>query len=100
MIDLQVEVSRIDWGGSKTHQTCVLYEGGKQLGERSFAHGGEGIGTLFRLFGEFASCGASPVRRRRACWQLALRCIRLTLGNSTISSLNSSTQRLLLCQLF
>ena len=62
MIDLQVEVyARIDWG-SKTHQACVLYEGGKQLGERSFAHGGEGIGTLFRLFGEFASGGASPVR--------------------------------------
>ena len=40
----------------------MLYEGGKQLGERSFAHGGEGIGTLFRLFGKFASGGASPVR--------------------------------------
>ena len=40
----------------------MLYEGGKQLGERSFAHGGEGIGTLFWLFSEFASGGASPVR--------------------------------------
>ena len=62
MNDRRVEVyAGIDWG-SQTHQACVLDNHGKPLGERSFAHSGEGIGTLLRWLAEFAGGLASQVR--------------------------------------
>ena len=35
----------IDWA-SKAHQVCLLNANGQLVGERSFAHGGEGLGEL------------------------------------------------------
>ena len=62
MNDRRVQVyAGIDWG-SQTHQACVLDNHGKPLGERSFAHNGEGIGTLLRWLAEFAGGLASQVR--------------------------------------
>ena len=64
MNDQRVEVyAGIDWG-SQTHQACVLDNHGKRLGERSFAHSGEGIGTLLQWLGEFAGGLASQVASR------------------------------------
>src|SRR5438552_1690502 len=35
----------IDWG-SREHQACVMEAGGKVLGRRKFAHGGDGLAAL------------------------------------------------------
>ena len=45
MIDDTRWFAGIDWA-SQTHQACLIDAGGKIIGERSFAHGGDGLAEL------------------------------------------------------
>jgi transposase len=47
----------IDWA-SRAHQLCLIDAGGKILGERSFAHGGDGLAELCAWL--LATSGAEP----------------------------------------
>ncbi len=47
----------IDWA-SRTHQACLIDAGGKILGERAFAHGGDGLAELCAWL--LATTGAEP----------------------------------------
>ena len=50
----------VDWG-TRTHQACVLDGDGKVVGERAFAHGGEGLSGLSDWLASFASGAAGSV---------------------------------------
>ena len=50
----------VDWG-SQTHQACVINADGSVLGERAFAHSGEGLGQLFDWMVSRAGCAAEHI---------------------------------------
>ena len=50
----------VDWG-TRTHQACVLDWSGKAVGERAFAHGGEGLSALSDWLASFADGDAGAV---------------------------------------
>ena len=50
----------IDWG-SQSHQVCVIDQSGSILGERSFPHGGKGLGEMVQWIVDVCESGPQQV---------------------------------------